>query len=374
MLPLSFLSKTYHDKADVCEIVGTKHSLGKDRSDAEQSVDAIEVLTSTTEDYWKDGPHPVDIFAYTQETTVAVFRPALEMWKNVKNELTNASDGMKQLFFLAPNRATRVTIGRKEGEDILISEEDYIPEVQKAFAVNCVSEEGLHGARGAVNLVVSVPERIHITLIEPGAIKLSYLRNDLTLVSGMGGHAALDSIEGKVCLCGVHLTEARNIKGQLAQYFHFVGGRNMRTEPDIYQPAESFETKLSNISGEIDLDVGKVDIEASKIDGETRIRNRFGMTRFLQASPEMSGRCQIHSISGNVHFFLNQNALDSISIAARIQFGKVFWRGVKGIQYGTWNTSKELNAQTLPYAKRDRADVHLETEAGEIYIEKIPTG
>ena len=159
------------------------------------------------------------------------------------------------------------------------------------------------------------------------------------------------------------------------QYFHRINGAGQLGEPYVYQATGvPFETKLNNIVGELHLDVANVMIEALDIEAKTTVKNRFGSTRFYQAKARTNGGCDIYSSSGDIRFFLSEEALGTFNINARTFCGRINYSGLRNSENHMWNNTEEVYVGTLPVDKSDKAEVRLRSDAGEIQIETIPTG
>jgi len=359
---------------DAVEITGTKYSLGAEKQSAQKSVSTIQLQADTTENYWEAGPHQVKVFTGTnmdeKENPVATFASASGVWKWFQRGLTEEREPITGILREALKKATRVTIGRKQGEEIILSREAYTGEVQRIFSPNYWVEDKLHGPIGYMNLVISLPKGKRLTLIGGKNVKISDVCNDVYLIGCI--EVAVDGVKGTVCLHESALTHAKNVKGKLVFNFHQFGGGNWGSEPHSVKRVPDYETKLRNIAGEVHIDVGKVSIEASEIEGKTFIKNRFGTTRFYQVTPKTNGPCEIQSSSGEVFLFLNEKALGEINVAAKTLCGKIDYSGLKELSLINWNNPIEMYVGTVK--DFEKADMRIQTESGDIRIEKTMEG
>ena len=186
----------------------------------------------------------------------------------------------------------------------------------------------------------------------------------------IGSHkVSLDNVEGAVSLYDSYLAQAQNVKGNLFYHFHRYGGGNWGG-PYSVKRSRNYETKLQKISGETYLDVGNVLIEASEIEGKTFIKNRFGNTRFHQLNKRMDGACEINSSAGEVLLFLGEKSIGEVNVSAKTLCGKIEYGGLKDItKLHTWNTPREMYVGTVE--KIEMADIQIQTESGDIRIEKV---
>jgi RNA polymerase sigma-70 factor (ECF subfamily) len=356
-----------HEK-DFVEIIGTKSSLGGEKKDAQQSLSTIQFHIDTTENYWEEGPHPIEIFTGTDTddkgNPVATFISANNSWKWLQGGLTEEREPVYSILRDALKKATRVTIGRKKGEDIILSREAYTEETQRIFFPNWTTEERLHGSIGYANLVLMLPKGKCLTLIGGKNVKISEVRDDVHLMGCW--EASVDGVEGTFCLYESSLAQAKNFKGKLVHHFHRYGGGNWGDYSVKRVP--TYETKFQKITGELHIDVGKVLIEASEIEGKTFIKNRFGTTRFYQTTPRANDVCEIRSSSGDVLLFFSEKSLGEINVAAKTLCGRIDYSGLKDLSLRNWNTPYEMYVGTV--TEFERADVRVQTESGDIRIEK----
>ena len=353
-----------HDK-EIVEITGTKSSLGVEKKDAQKSISNIQFQADTTEDYWEDGPHPVEILTSTSGDT-ATWGSSKDLWKGFQGGLTEEKDPVDSILRSALKKAARVTIGRQKGEDIFLNPGAYTDEVRRIFFPHYSDEDKLHGPIGYMNLVVSLPKGKHLTLIGGKNVKISDIRNDMNLIDCW--EVSVNKVEGTVCLYKSHLAQAKNIKGKLVHNFHQFGGSNW-SEPYSMKRVPAYEAKLQKITGEVHINVGKVLIEASEIEGRTFIKNRFGTTRFYQAAPKANDVCEIQASSGNVLLFLNEKSLGEFNVAAKTLCGTIFYSGLKELSSCRWNSPYEMYVGTVK--EFEKADVRIQTESGDIRIEKM---
>jgi RNA polymerase sigma-70 factor (ECF subfamily) len=360
-----------HD-GDMVEITGTKHSLGGAEKEAQESVSGIQFYADATGDYWEDGPHQVILLSGTdtddEGTPYGRFVPSSNSWQWIRDGLTEEREPMSSIIRAATGKTARVTIGREKEEDIVLSREAYTGEVQRIFSINYSDPKQLHCSTGYVDLVILLPPGKCLTVIRGRKVFVSGVRNDINLISCRS--VDLKNVEGTVCLHDSHLAQARDVKGKLVQYFHRFGGGEWGDPYSLKRSGSGYETKLQRITSEIHIDVGKVLIEASEVEGKTLIKNRFGTTRLYQTNPRTDGACEIQSSSGDVLLFLSEKSIGEVSIATKTLCGEINYSGLKEMSFPRkWNTPHEMYVGTV--RELETADVQIQTESGNIRMEKM---
>lgn len=363
-----------HDKETV-EIIGTKYSLGNKARDAQESVSKIQFYIDITKDYWQDGPHEVERFSGTDTTNrdcpSAIFIAAMDLWRMIRKELTEEREPASSILHDALKNAVRITVGRQNGEDILLSLDAYTDEIQRIFSANYNDEEQLHGSVGCASLVVYIPVGKYLTLIKGRKIDICGVKNDVNLISC--SLATIENMKGTACLYDTYLSHANCLKGRFVQYFHRFGGGNTGNPYCSKRTGSGYETRLQNITGEVHVDAGRMLIEASEMEGKTFISNRFGTTRLYQKKPRTDGVCKLQSSSGDILLFLSDKSIGKVSIAAKTLCGEIDYGGVREMSFPRkWNNPHEMYVGTVK--ESEMADIQIQTESGNIRMEKMAMG
>jgi RNA polymerase sigma-70 factor (ECF subfamily) len=369
---------------------GTKAAIGVSPEAARTSVERIEVLWDQAGDFLEAGPHPGEVFAGTDQVDgkpVAASITTTRMWQQYRAntgretgmwEPTEVYPFMREALEVLPSPVchdlqgvTRISIVRQEMEDLTLSRAACTPEVQKVFWANSTTPEWLHGPIGFVDLRISVPPGSTLTLFRGRQVWVRDLRATLNLVDSSVEELA--QVEGEVRLLNTPCKSAQAIQGKLSQRFHSYAG----TDWSGYQMrrSEAWNCKLEQIQGEVDLDVGKVEIEASQLSGRISIRNRHGTTRLYQRQFLEGDHCRLESCSGEIRLFLQEELLNQISLTTTTLCGTVQYEGLRDLDRFKQANNFQMIAFAIPASAswKDLRHAHfqLKTENGDITIEKM---
>jgi RNA polymerase sigma-70 factor (ECF subfamily) len=151
------------------------------------------------------------------------------------------------------------------------------------------------GPTGCVDLVIAVPHGVLVTVIhnleDPPAplgkhddlmwdlprVRAKDLRASLNLISC---HALeLADIEGDLRLLDTRLDVARDIRGRVFLSDYDFGGWDLEKYPQ--GRSEPRRTVVERVTGNLDIDVGRLDLKVDDVRGSVNLRNRWGKTEFL---------------------------------------------------------------------------------------------
>lgn len=120
---------------------------------------------------------------------------------------------------------------------------------------------------------------------------------------------------------------------------------------------------LQDITGEIGIDLGRVNLEVSDLEGAVDIRNRFGTTRFHLKSHEVGSRYRVESDSGEVLVFLHEDLIGEMTLTVHTLCGVVKHDALKDL--GALHTSN-----SRPMSRLIDADLYIRTLNGDVTLEK----
>ncbi len=376
---------------------GTLSAIGLTREKARESVESIEIGADQVDSFLESGPHEGEVFMRTHQQNDQLEAESLDsgqLWRayvegspypwGVTNgvKTTDAfpqmqayTDGsMPTDMRLRLGRATRITVYREKLEDIILPPSAVTAEVQQVFRPNSTSLERVHGPVGSASLVLLVPKGKRVTVIKGKQIRAFGLQDSISFIESTCEEVA--DIEGDVELFDSALETARNIRGKLYQrYYRYLG---MRMEGREVRRQAAKNCRLEDISGGVDIDVGGVQIEATRLGGRVRIYNRFGHTQLHQDQLATDSRIELESCGGDIHLSLKGALLDEVlldevhltvlTLCGRIQ-STVFKDRDKPLRMA--NNSEVMVLSNAPSGPAIlAADFMLKSEVGEIVVEQ----
>ena len=375
---------------------GTLSAIGLTREKAQKSVEGIEIGADQVDSFLESGPHEGEVFMRTHQQNDQLEAESLgsgQLWRAYVEggpypwDVTNGvktTDAFPQMQVYVGNmpaamrtglgRATRITVYRKKLEDIILPSSAFTAEVQQVFRPNNWSSERVHGPVGSANLVLLVPKGKRVTVIKGKQVRAYDLQGSIGFIASTCEEVA--DIEGDVELFDSALETARNIRGKLYQrYYRYLG---MRMEGRKVRRQAAKNCRIEDISGGVDIDVGGVQIEATRLGGRVRIYNRFGHTQLHQDQLATDSRIELESCRGDIHLSLKGALLDEVlldevhltvlTLCGRIQ-STVFKDRDKPLRIA--NNSEVMVLSNAPSGPAIlAADFMLKSEVGEIVVEQ----
>lgn len=369
---------------------GTKTAIGASPEAARASVGKVEILWDQVADFLEAGPHPGEVFTGTDHVDgkpVAASIATTRLWQQYREntgretgmwEPTEVYPFMREALEVLPSPmhsdlrgATRISIIRQEMEDLTMPRAACTPQIQKVFWANSTTPEWLHGPIGFADVRLSIPPGSTLTLFRGRQVWVHSLRGTLNLVDSSVEELA--QVEGDIHLLNTPFKSAQAIQGKLSQRFHSYAG----TDWSGYQMRrnEVWTCKLEKVQGEVDLDVGKVEIEAAQLSGRISIRNRHGATRLYQRQVLEGDHYCLESCSGEIRLFLQEEILNQISLTTTTLCGTVQYEGLRDLDRFKQANNPQMIAFAVPattsWKDLRHANFQLKTENGDITIEKM---
>ena len=372
---------------------GTKTAVGLSEEAAKASVQKIEILVDQVDNYLETGPHEGEVFGGTtmnnegrpigdSNNTVELWKWRVQQFWSRTNNLCAADlypvlrehiNGLPEEIRAALGQAVRVSILRKEMEDLTLPEKALTPDIRQVFKTNWSADGWGHGSVGYVNLTLSVPASKTVTVIRGRRVQASGLRASVNLMATQ--HVEVSEIHDNVQLFDSALASARNIIGKLYQRSYRYGGANWSD----YQARRSAqqECKIEAVKGEVDIDVGRAYIEASDLSGQVHIYNRYGATRLYQSAFDLDDRIQIESCSGEILLFLKERLIGQANLTVNTLCGTVKHDPLRAL--GSLNVANDqylIVLSTMTPSEGRIPDIldanfYLKTESGNVTIEKM---
>ena len=180
-----------------------------------------------------------------------------------------------------------------------------------------------------------------------------------------------------MCLWKTSVKKAERVRGRFFQSYYGYGGTNWG---DYHARRwDRSDSTLKDIAGEVRVDVGKVDLEVSDLEGKVQIRNRFGTTRYHQNNHAPGSTYRIESDSGDVLVFLRENLIGEFDLTVNTMCGEISFESLKSLgkfresnnaQFMTFSTILRTASEGSPTAEPPDADLYIKTRTGKVTIEK----
>jgi len=374
-------------------LTGSKASIGFTEEEAKKSVAGIRILSDQVENYLESGPHPGEYFWGVTEKdgkAVPITQRIPEQWKLPGEVARGTSFEPTELFpematweketvrivKEALGRATRLTVIRERIDDVTLSPAAYTEELHRAFALKYSTQGIVYGSRGRVDLVVAIPARKTITVLSKGRdrIRAWGLRSNVNVVHG--GDTEVADIEGDVCLLNTPVREAKGVRGRFFQGHYEFGATEESDDGTKIRRVGILESAIRDLTGEITLDLGRVNLTAADLHGKVTIRNRFGATRFHLNRHEQGSRYRIHADSGEVIVFLKGELSTELTVTVHTLCGHLKLDALRGTSRNRHFAQGLISSSTvtvpMPLMERDRtSDLVVTTRDGDVTIEKM---
>lgn len=271
------------------------------------------------------------------------------MESNTKNEQQSPEDIAQRTRFLEHIRQSYMvhrSYAGKSIDQLTVSGMDY---QSNPILVTKVKSEGGEGEWGSARqryaeLTVYVPNCQ--TVVVRGAkrgLTVKNLSANLIVVdedstdSNPRAPFSIDGLKGNLDCRHFPLKVVRDIQGDVSieSYLEFgVEGGGTKHWSDFREltPPKPLSLTISNVTGSLKLNLGKVDLSLSNIAGKINCENLYGNTSLKVSQPLVAEPQRVVQQSGTISVELSRSAWESISIIAASNFGSVK-TNLKGEQF-----------------------------------------
>ena len=373
-------------------VEGTKIGLGVSDEDARENLIGFAVSHDVVDDFYNLGPHDGELIvgvhhdrsgkrAVTEKTTEGWKKDLLNDWvlDEVKTglrlvdlfpELKGDIDVFPQLpepARIGLGRSIRVSVHTSDVRPIEISQESLSTDAEKLFHVHHLEGDVVFGPSMYCNLTISIPKGKKVSVFRPRKVSADNLNNTVIVYSCRA--CAFSNIGRDVYLINSTFTEIRNVEGLLYQRMYDYGGGIY--ESGVLRNSDLWEGNILHVKGAVDIDVGRTILDASGLEGNVSIYNRYGTTRIRQFIRRPEVHCNLRTVSGEIYLVLDENLAKQATCVMHSLCGS--------LNYGRAQESLRLNssfnnAHRLTIASDgtyENADFELLTESGTAEIEVI---
>ncbi len=186
----------------------------------------------------------------------------------------------------------------------------------------------------------------------------------------------INEITGDVFLFNSMFSEIGSVGGSLYQRMYGYGGNEGCSLDDDMLRRNPFQNdgKIKAVKGDVDIDVGCMDLNALGLEGDIAIYNRYGKTRLCQSSRNNGHRCYVRSVSGDVNLVLDRKRAENIRLVMHTICGVAKYGELKKLMpISSWahNDYWMSLATTDDFAN---PDITVLTESGTVDIEITKNG
>ncbi len=382
-------------EGDDAVLKGTLSAIGLTREKARESVEGIEIGADQVDNFLESGPHEGEVFVATRRQQngqlEAESRGSGQKWRDdveggsypwgvecgvkttdVFPQMQAYAGNLPAAMHTGLGRTTRITVYREKLEDIILPPSALTAEVEAVFRPNRSSKR-LHGPVGSASLVLLVPKGKRVTIIR-GQVRAYGLQGSIGFIASTCEEVA--DIEGDVELFDSALETAHHIRGKLYQRYYRAFDVNRKDSETRGRRQVAENCRLEDIRGGVDIDVGGVQIEATRLAGQVRIYNRFGQTQLHQDQLTADSRIELESCGGDIRLSLKETLLDEAYLTAFTLCGRIqcmaFEDRDDDMDLFTSNNTAMVVLSKTPRRGSEilAADFMLKSEAGAIVIEK----
>ena len=274
-----------------------------------------------------------------------------------------------------PRRAHRVMLIVRKVTDLALPRSALTDDLREGFSVNSDWQGVVHGPVGRAVLEVAVPQGVSVS---GGGADVQGISGNLLC---MGGNIEeIAGVQGDVYLLHACARSVRNVTGNLLGFYHDRPGTG-RWGDGRRLPPEPQPMAVENVGGDIELDLGHVDLAVSGAGGNVTVRNRTGNTT-VSASEWVEGkRWRLEGRSGVIMVRLAEDLIRERHISGTTLSGEFDYAvpdelldaclkacNLKMMLFSTrpWFADRQEPVDHL------HADIWMASESGDIKIDRLP--
>ena len=375
-------------------IEGSRISMGLSPEAARQSALRTQLAVDQVADYVESGPHPGEMFAGTNRVDDLPETYACSTVDEWSGYLAGGGHGvgnlkpgtafpaLKECFEPFPDEVAqslhdvvRVTLVQDEVQALTLPPDAYQPRLRKVFRPNANTEKWLHGPVGYAALTVSVPRGTHLTVIHADEVEVHDLQASVCLMRCKS--TKVEDVTGDVTLLDSPIETARRIRGKLYQRWYSFGGMSWGDKELVARRGRQFDCSIEDVDGEIDIEVGRANLELSQIRGAARVTNRHGTIRLHVGEPLTGTRYHLETVSGPVRLFLQEDVIPElrfgvIALCGDIDYGALRDEKDKGLaNSGQLGAVSSIPPRGGSWNEVLDAELLVKTEVGDVVLEKV---
>ena len=375
-------------------VEGSRVSMGLSPEEARASAGCIQIRADEVDDFEEVGPHPGELFMgtnrpsegepYASTCTTADFWGWYRGGKGGGVNNLCPSDLFPELggcFLPFPDElkevlqcVARIGIVQEKVQDLVLPSDAYRPKLQKVFRPNASDVGWMHGPVGYVSMSVMLPPGKNLTVIGADEVVVRDIDSSVFLVECRSSD--VQQVGGDVYLLDTPAEKVSQVEGRLYQRFYSFGGMNWQNGEFLGRRWREFASRVEDIGGGVDLDVGRVSLELARLRGNVSVVNRYGDTRYHVREWSQEMKSHIESVCGSVRLFLHEDAVADLRLTVATMCGSIGYEGYRDLKKSDSNSTQlatltTVMAQGGAWNEMGDADLLVKTESGDVQIEKI---
>ena len=332
-------------------IRGHKVAVGDSQEGAEEVLSHIQLRHDEVEDWVEAGKHEGEQFhgtdtnsagepvacvsksggrglkAFDQASSHTATGPGSIGGTDLFPHLAPGQDLLDRMRGAVPRGAHRVSLIFDKITDLVVPRAQVDDRLREGFSSNYWGPDWVHGHTGKARLEVSVPAGVTVSLVGQtvGATRVEGVRANVLSVGGRV--AEIEDVEGDLFLLHTHVGSVKNLKGDLLQFCHERDengrwGDGKRARPGLHK------SELIDVRGDIELDVGHVDLSVHDPGGHVSIQNRTGSTTVSANLWTDGKRWRLENRTGDVAIQLPATVFEEQLISGSALAGEVDYSAI----------------------------------------------
>ena len=381
-------------EGDQLQLSGSKIGLGYSEKDARGQLEGFTISSDRTDDYYKSGPHEGELFLGVESDKGqrwATTRRISEYWKrDLINSwaLDEVSDGirlidlfpqLKEDIDVAPplpkhvrnslGTAIRVTVHTSEVRPMDMKRSAMSEEIEGLFKAMQWDDSSVFGPSAYCHITISVPDGKNVSVFRANRVTGENV-NASMLIFSSPDVSRLSDVRGDVYLYDSAFSEIQRIGGLLYQRLYSYSGGMFRE--DVMENCDFWEGRIESVNGDVEIDVGRYELNVKDLKGNVSIYNRYGTTRLHQSSRDSDARCDLRTVSGTINLSLSKPIADMSSLVMHSLCGSFKFGNAREFM-SLYRTQSAGHWLTLSSVGKDfaNADFTVLTESGKAEIEVL---
>ena len=390
------LKVTGHEGKEIL-IKGYKMAIGEDEDQAAEILGHIQLKHDAVDDWVEAGKHEGEQFDGTDrasagEVVANIARSGGRRLRSFDEKPTgNGPGGMSIDLFphifpkrellermqnAVPKEAHRVSLVFDKVVDMAIPREKMDDRLREGFSSNSWSRDRAHGHTGKARVEVSVPAGMAVTLAgrTTGATCFSKLRGDVLIMGGRVKEVA--DVDGNLFLLNARVGRVERLGGNVLQFFHDRDENGRWNDDGKRARPEPRESRLIDVRGNIEIDLGHIDLSIENPEGDVSVRNRTGNTA-ISAQQWLEGkRWRVENRTGDIVLQLpeaiyRERLLSASTLSGEMDYSAIDREGL--LQANSPDFMLFSTQRGYPDQKREldylNGDVLVQSEGGDIAFE-----
>ena len=381
-------------KGNQLQISGSKIGLGFSDEDARGQMTGFTISSDRTDDFYNTGPHEGELFLGVESDKGHRWAKTRRISEHWKRDLINSwmlyevSDGirlidlfpqLKEDIDVAPpllnnirsslGRAIRVTVHTSKVQPMDMKRSAMSEEIEGLFEAMQWDNTSVFGPSAYCHLSISVPDGKNVSLFRPNSVTAENVNASLMVYSSPNV-SRLSDIGRDVYLFNSAFSEIQGIGGLFHQRLYSYGGGIFHE--DVMENCDFWEGKIESVNGDVEIDVGRYELNAKDLKGKVTIYNRYGTTRLQQSTRESDARCDLRTVSGNIRLSLSKSVAEKTSLVMHSLCGSFKYGNARDIMslYRTQSVGHWLTLSSMGKSFAN-ADFAVLTESGRAEIEVL---